>query len=310
MNQTPYIIIVTADNCSACQALHKTGEFYRGNEEDITPKISMAGFQWSARSFWDLMTATPKAGARTEVKFKVIEYEIYSMQSLNYNNVKSITIFSHSYEEDDDGKYSVVHRNTYQRVTPTVDKYTFTKNDGSEIDQEPQDGSFNEFLSKYFPISLSSYTSQFPCFIYISSSEMNKALKDFKYSPFARSFSRVTAKKDDRWVALAQDMGKEPYKANFILYAKYISENPSFLSPPIEEPTPPEENSVKSVTFSNRADKLVSKKDTNSDDQRSNKKRSSSSKLNSDKKTEEIKPCVENYTIKIVPLNSQNGYNY
>jgi len=336
MSQLPYIVILTSSDCKACQALHYSGDFAR--EGEVNSKVSLGGFQWNANSFWSLITATTKPNLKSKVQFSVLEYELYTMQKTDSTGVKSFTVFFFELQEDDDGKFGIVHRNTYERVSSNSDEFTYTSDDGSEILKEPKKGSFNGLLNKTFPKLLNAYAVQFPSFVYISNAEMNKALKDPAYSPYAKSFSLITGKRGDNWAPVARDSGKEDYKTGFIAYAKYAAENPSFLSPPIEtsevETTAtktvsksPNNLPIKNVTFTannpnnSSSSKVDTKTVTSSASNKTVPVTKTSSRLSSKKldnssnntmimsKGDSNNLCIP-YRIKVVSMSSRDPFGY
>ncbi len=293
MSQLPYLIILTSSNCGACKFLHNTGSFSRTGETLNNKDIR--GFKWNAASLWKLITASDKPKTSSPIRFNVFEFEFYDMNRPTLDNVKSFTIFKFQQSEDEPNKGDIL-RDIYDRVTiieegisKLTDEYVLTKDDGDDVNKEPQEGSFNEFLSKYFPNMLSLYAVQFPSLIFIDNTEMKKALKDKNFSPYALSYGLIINKVDDKWKATKRDDMKEEWKSTFVSYTKHVSDNLDLLIPPKDVPEIAKEEKQKKAVKINEPKKSILK----------------GSEANIEPTSEK---CVS-YPIKVVPLNPKYSFN-
>jgi len=216
-----------------------------------------------------------------------MEYEFFSMSKPTIEGIKSFTQFRLEITQDgENGKQGDVIRDIYDRVSPTSDNYTYTKDDGDDISNVSVDGSFNAFLAKTFPRALSLYAISFPSFIYMSNSEMKKALlaeskKSELYSPYAVSFRLIVGQNANKlWAPVAKDLGKEEWKSSFVKCAKHLIDNPDMLEPPKIEKTV-----TKAEKTATKAEKTVTIKTEKTDKKIGNK-------------------------IKFVPLYSKNSFDY
>jgi hypothetical protein len=317
-NQLPYLIVITSANCGACRSLHTSGNFNRGDEKPT--KKYMRDILWNATSLWKLITANPEPSFKSPARYIAMEYEFIDMQGRSVENIKSFTIFSFQVVEDDGEKDVEVSRNIYDRVIKLennipkyTDEYTYTKDDGEEISNDPMKGSFNELLSKTFPKMLSKYCVQYPSMILVSNAELKKALANPAYSPYARSYSLIIGKNTEGlWAPIAHDKGKEAWKNGFITYAQHAVETPDFLVPPsIEEPLPIDEKKnpaeqKKSVTMATTSNpvKLTQQKSI----LKGSNKIETSTEISSKNTIVNGSSTCTPYRIKIVPLSSKYSF--
>lgn len=233
MNHLPYAIILTSANCGACKLLHTTGNFSRTSNEIV--KKDIAGFKWNAQSFWKLITATDNPNLESPIKYIVMEFEFYEMMNPTIKGIKSYTKFIYEVKKIDGKLKGNVYRDTYDRVSPNKDEYTYTEDNGEAIKDREEKGSFNEFLAEVYPETLSFYTIQFPSFLFISDTEYRKAFnskKDSTYSPYALSYTLITGYKNGLWMPVKKDASKEIWKSSIIKYAEHLSENHNLLIAP------------------------------------------------------------------------------
>jgi hypothetical protein len=251
MSSPGVLVIMTSLNCGACVALHKSGEFCRENCGD--GKTTFAGFKWNAESIWKLITANENPTLQSQKVFNVIEIEFYSMQKTFIQDISAMTLFSFAIEEDDDGEYEerrfgMVHRDTFARVKPGLEKFTLQKDESPE--KTLVKGSFNNFLVKHIPQMVHNYAYQFPLFGFFSAFEWQKALKNPNYSPYGKAFGLITGRRPSRsrkgeksieiWGPIGQDKAREKQNSGFVQHALYLANNPDALRSP--------ESSIESIT--------------------------------------------------------------
>jgi hypothetical protein len=288
VSKLPYLIILTASDCGACKNMHASGDFSRN--PNIPPNKGFRGFRWNAPSFWKLITANENPTLKSKVQLNIIEFEFYSISKpAKIENVKSFTIYNFSItnDDDDDNPQGNIIRSIFDRESEKSDKYLYTKDDGEEIKDQEMDDSFNKLISKTFPKSLSTYSVQYPNFIYISNNEFMNALSDENYPLYAKCYGLIIAKNANNiWAPINQDnLNVGNHNKSFITYANYIISNPELLIPAISEKIePPKSN--KKVSFPKVSTvKSILKKPEDEDITTST-----------------------SYPIKVVPLSSRHAY--
>jgi hypothetical protein len=245
----PICVIITSTDCTHCRNLKSSGDFSR--EGKINKEISMEGFQWNANSLSRLITADENVTYDSKSKFRVYEYELYTMRNPSHEGVKSFTVFTFEIKKN----RAYVIRKTFQRDSQAGDSiiYILDKKEGIKAE-----GSYNALVRSVFP-KLYNYAIQFPNALFFSAEEWEKSIKDPNISPYGRSatlnvslaIDRIT-NKPNTWVAVSADHTRQPYKKNYITYASYLLENIDMLLPPkntIKDETKPKINFKRTIVY-------------------------------------------------------------
>lgn len=232
----PVMVIVTSSDCSACRALHSTGDFNRDGDNGTPAMSSFLGSKWDAQFFWKLITGSTEPDKNSPVRFRVMELEILKMNSRNggFNNVLGFTEFICTSTRDGID----IYRNTYEKFvtqdTQELDGIMYLKDNTKRGEGERKQGSFSQLVSTKFPAGLFNLLYQYPSFMWFSPTQWTMAMRDPTYTPFALIFGLVMSAKDGKWSVTDRDTPDEERKTP-VLMNNYIFDNIRLLDPVMDE---------------------------------------------------------------------------
>lgn len=225
----PIMVVITSEDCSACQNLHSSGDFNR--DGPVNPRLSFYGSKWDAPFFWRLLSGDPEPNENSRPRFRVYELEVYKMRETSLNNVKSFTQFTLS----DDG--TGITRHSFFRSEPGKDAIVYLENDTPFAKGVKKEGSFTAMLTRLFPNGLRGLLRQFPTFMWVSPTEWRKGLDNNTYVPYAAVFGLEVGESSTERGKVYSIVGHDTNEKRRtpVLMANYIAANPSALNPPVTE---------------------------------------------------------------------------
>ncbi len=230
----PVMLIITSSDCSACRALHSTGDFNRDLDNNTPPMTSFLGSQWNAQLFWRLLTGSIEPDKNSQVKFRVMELEILRMNNRNggFNNILGFTEFILNSNKDGID----INRNTYEKYQDDteLDGIMYLKDDTRRGSGERVQGSFTRLVSSKIPSSIFNLLYQYPSFMWFSPSQWSMAMRDPTYTPFALIYGLAMSAKDGKWAITDRDTPTDDRKTP-VLMNSYISSNLKLLDPVMEQ---------------------------------------------------------------------------
>jgi hypothetical protein len=268
----PTMVIVTSSDCSACRALHSTGDFNRELGDAGPGPTSFLGSKWDAQLFWRLLTGDVNPDKNSRVKFRVMEMEIARMSARSgFSNVLGFTEFNLVATSEDIN----ITRNTNERFQDEKGNDAIMQLIDDTIRGKGihKQGSFDQLVASKFPQGLFNILYQYPSFIWFSPTQWTMAMRDPTYTPYALIYGLVMTDKDGKWVVTDKDSLDEQRRTP-VLMGSFIASNLRSLEGPVV--------------------KVVSNGDT----------KEKSSLVVSHSST-----SCGNRTVRIVPLNSKAGYH-
>lgn len=239
----PVMLIITSSDCSACRALHSTGDFNRDIDNSAPPMTSFLGSQWNAQLFWRLLTGSVEPDKNSQVKFRVMELEILRMNNRNggFNNILGFTEFILS----SNGNSIDINRNTYEKYQDEteIDGIMYLKDDTRRGLGDRVQGSFTQLVKSKFPSSIFNLLYQYPSFMWFSPSQWSMAMRDLSYTPFALIYGLVMSVKDGKWAITGNDI-QDDNKKTPVFMNNYISNNLRLLDPVMERRETPKKEKV------------------------------------------------------------------
>jgi hypothetical protein len=165
------VIIITAQNCSACKAMRgETGELLLDN--DTGHPMIPGGDRWNSKFFRLLLTGGKDDNTQ---RFRVFEYHFPSMSTTSYDNIDSLSEFKLFFNPSMKKMY--VEKDTY---VPLRDKVEEKKSINGEYKESHYiKMRYEDFLKTKVPsVNFGQFVNEFPNFMFVEGTVFDDSLKD------------------------------------------------------------------------------------------------------------------------------------